>query len=629
MNFNSKSSVKILTILAIALSIFSLSIKAQTPGTLDNTFGTGGKVITSLGTGSDVIQAIALQPDGKIVGAGYTRVGSNDDIAVVRYNADGTLDNTFGTGGIVVTPVGVDVYDKAYAVAIQQDGKIVVGGASQLPNVNFDWVILRYESSGVLDNSFGTGGIVIKNFSSRPEYIYSILIQPDGKIVAAGNSDDDLDNGLDFTLIRLNTDGSFDNTFGSSGIVITDFGTFGSTIRNIKILGDNSIIAVGSVSINSNPDYAIAKYNSSGVLDNGFGFSGIVSTPIGTGDDFAYSLAVQSDGKLILAGYTKVGSVNNFSLARYNPNGTLDNTFDTDGKVITSIGTASANCYAVSYIHDFGIVAVGYAKNGANEDFTLAKYTMNGSLDNSFGTNGIVFTDFAAGIDFGYAMDVQPDGKIVVAGFATTSDLDLALARYFGKPLQLPSAPILVSPANGAVISSSSVLFIWGKSQPVVSKYLIEIDTTNQFSTPLVSTEVNDTTYLFTQLQPGKNYWWRVKAFNPAGWSDFSEVRTFSTTLSGIYDEKQAPTEFSLHQNYPNPFNPSTKIIFTLQSSGNAVLKIYDSLGEEIATLFDGYAEAGRYNEVEFKADNFVSGIYIARLQSDENVKTIKMLLLK
>ncbi|NWG27108.1 MAG: fibronectin type III domain-containing protein [Ignavibacteriaceae bacterium] len=629
MNFNSKSFVNELTILVIAISIFSLSIKAQTPGTLDNTFGTDGKVITSLGTGSDIIQAIALQPDGKIVGAGYTRVGSNDDIAVVRYNADGTLDNTFGTGGIVVTPVGVDVYDKAYAVAIQQDGKIVVGGASQLPNVNFDWVILRYESSGVLDNSFGTGGIVITNFSSRPEYIYSILIQPDGKIVAAGNSDDDLDNGLDFTLIRLNTDGSFDNTFGSSGIVVTDFGTFGSTIRNIKLLGDNSIIAVGSVSINGNADYAIAKYNSSGVLDNSFGFSGIVSTPIGTGDDFAYSLSIQNDGKLILAGYTKVGSVNNFSLARYDPNGTLDNTFDTDGKVITSIGTGSANCYAVSYIHDFGIVAVGYAKNGANEDFTLAKYDMNGSLDNSFGTNGIVFTDFAAGIDFGYAMDVQPDGKIVVAGFATTSDLDLALARYFGKPLQLPSAPILVSPANGAVISSSSVLFIWEKSQPIVSKYLIEIDTTNQFNTPLVSTEVNDTTYLFTQLQPGKNYWWRVKAFNPAGWGDYSEVRTFSTTVSGIDDKMLAPTEFSLHQNYPNPFNPSTKIIFTLQSSGNAVLKIYDSLGEEIATLFDGYAEAGRYNEVEFKADNFVSGIYIARLQSVENVKTIKMLLLK
>ncbi|MCK7520952.1 MAG: fibronectin type III domain-containing protein [Ignavibacteriales bacterium] len=134
----------------------------------------------------------------------------------------------------------------------------------------------------------------------------------------------------------------------------------------------------------------------------------------------------------------------------------------------------------------------------------------------------------------------------------------------------LPSAPVLVSPANSEVIDSSSVLFVWQQSQPQVIKYRIELDTTDQFTSPFVNSDITDTTYLFTGLLPDKNYWWRVKALNPAGWGDFSEVRTFSTLFVGIGDdESQIPTEFSLEQNYPNPFNPATTISYSIRDKNH------------------------------------------------------------
>lgn len=204
------------------------------------------------------------------------------------------------------------------------------------------------------------------------------------------------------------------------------------------------------------------------------------------------------------------------------------------------------------------------------------------------------------------------------------------IIRYSGvESLQLPSAPVLISPANSAVIDSASVLFIWQESQPQVSKYWLELDTTDQFSNPFVNSDVTDTTYLYSGLLPGKNYWWRVKAQNPAGWGDFSEVRTFSTLFVDIKDdESQIPTNFSLEQNYPNPFNPATTIAYSIPKESQVSLKIYDVMGREVAQLISDRQPAGNYN-IEFNASALASGTYFYKLTAGDFASVKKMLLLK
>jgi hypothetical protein len=160
-------------------------------------------------------------------------------------------------------------------------------------------------------------------------------------------------------------------------------------------------------------------------------------------------------------------------------------------------------------------------------------------------------------------------------------------------------------------------------------KYWIELDTTNQFTNPFVNSEITDTTYLFAGLSNNKNYWWRVRALNSAGWGDYSEVRTFSTLIVGVGDdESQVPKEFSLEQNYPNPFNPSTKIAYSIVKESDVSLKIYDVMGREVAELVNGRQVSGAYS-VEFDASSLASGTYFYKLTAGEFTSVKKMVLLK
>ena len=231
------------------------------------------------------------------------------------------------------------------------------------------------------------------------------------------------------------------------------------------------------------------------------------------------------------------------------------------------------------------------------------------------------------------------DYKVVYFGFcfeqiptsATRDTLISRIINYFSvEPAVYANAPILVYPANSQVIDSSSVLFVWQQSQPEVSKYWIELDTSNQFSSPFVNSDITDTTHLFAGLLPEKNYWWRVRAFNSAGWGDFSDVGTFSTTdLTGIGDgESQVPLVFNLDQNYPNPFNPSTKISYSLAGEVQVNLTVYDMLGREVIKLFNDKQVAGVY-ELEFDGGSLASGMYIYKLKAGDFVSVKKMVLLK
>jgi len=205
---------------------------------------------------------------------------------------------------------------------------------------------------------------------------------------------------------------------------------------------------------------------------------------------------------------------------------------------------------------------------------------------------------------------------------------------YSYEPTPLPSAPILIAPANLSIIDSAGVLFVWHSSQPQIMGYWFEMDTTNQFTSSFIDSTLNDTSYIFDDLQTNKSYWWRVKAYNISGWSTFSEVWNFTTNIVSVDNDDEIPLEFSLLQNYPNPFNPTTNIGFRIADRGFVSLKVYDVLGNEVATLVNEELPAGEY-KIEFDAIgtsrdlSLTSGIYFYKLNAGSFSQTKKMLLLK
>ncbi|MCW9094394.1 MAG: S8 family serine peptidase, partial [Ignavibacteriaceae bacterium] len=196
------------------------------------------------------------------------------------------------------------------------------------------------------------------------------------------------------------------------------------------------------------------------------------------------------------------------------------------------------------------------------------------------------------------------------------------------EPLQLPFAPILISPADSSTVDSNSVFLVWQQSQPAVTRYWLEWDTTDQFSTATIDSAITDTTYLFADLQTNKYYWWRIKAFNAAGWSEFSDVWSFSVVITSLEDDNRLPIEYSLKQNYPNPFNPITTIKYSVPQTSKVVIKVFDILGNEIETLVNEEKLLGTY-ELNWNAANLPSGVYFYQIKAGSFVETKKMVLMK
>ncbi len=401
---------------------------APAGGRLDTTFDADGKATAAIGSGYDNARDVAIQSDGKIVVAGYSSNGTNDDFALARFNSNGSLDTAFDTDGKATTVIGSG-YDQAFAVAIQSDGKIVVAGFSHNVTHN-DFALVRYNSDGSLDTTFDTDGKVTTDIgASSDDVANSIAIQSDGKIVIAGASH----NGAnyDFALARYNSNGSLDTTFDADGKVTTAIGIGTDFITAIAIQSDGKIVVAGiSNSGGTNDDFALARYNSNGSLDTTFDADGKATTAIG-GYDNARGLAIQSDGKIVVAGSSSNGTDDDFMLARYNSNGSLDTTFDADGIVTTAIGTSGDIANAIAIQSDGKIVVAGISGN-TDVDFVLARYNSNGSLDTTFGAGGKVTTNTGGVGDEAYAIAIQSDGKIVVAGDSWNGfDMDFTLVRYW------------------------------------------------------------------------------------------------------------------------------------------------------------------------------------------------------
>ncbi|MFG2985674.1 calcium-binding protein [Streptomyces sp. NPDC048258] len=408
-----------------ALVLFCPGVALAAPGDLDPTFGTGGTVTTDFEGGNDVARGVAVQADGKIVAAG---AGGAGDFTLARYNTDGSLDTTFDTDGKVTTDFAGG-NDRANGVVVQADGKIVAAGGA-----GFDFGLARYNTDGSLDTTFGTGGKVITGFFAGDE-AFGVALQADGKIVAAGGTDTGSSTNTDFALARYNTDGSLDTTFDTDGKVTTDFALGFDQAHGVKVQADGKIVAAGEGESAGNVDFALARYNTNGSLDTTFDTDGKVTTDFG-GTERAFGVALQADGKIVAAGGSTA-----FSLARYNTNGSLDTSFDTDGKVTTAFA-GQANGVALQA--DGKIVAAG-----GPGDFALARYNTNGSLDTSFGTGGTVTTNFGT-FDNARGVALQADGKIVAAGQAGT---DFGLARYEGVGAAPVGVDVAVTKTGPATVS--------------------------------------------------------------------------------------------------------------------------------------------------------------------------------
>lgn len=413
----------LLVLLNLSFVLTARFMSAQTAGTLDPTFGNGGKVTTSFGGRGDEGHSVVMQRDGKLVVAGSTtKLDETTDFALVRYNSNGTRDRTFGTGGKVTTSFGD--FDFVGALVLQSEGKIVAAGVT-IVNASPNFAVARYNSNGTLDPSFGTGGKVITGFGGDAQ-AFATAAQADGKVVVAGYAH--INGGFNFALARYNSNGTLDGSFGAGGRKTIPFGPVSVAQANaLAIQRDGKIVVAGASNITTAPDFALARLNTDGSLDTTFGNGGQVVTNFG-GVDEAFAVALQTDGKIVAAGVT--GS--DFALARYSSNGTLDATFGSSGTVTTDFAGSNDVVLGVAIRSDGKIVAAGRAFVSARIDFAVARYNNDGTLDSGFGVGGKTTTHFAGGsTDQASSVAIQPDGKTVVAGTAfVNANNRFALARY-------------------------------------------------------------------------------------------------------------------------------------------------------------------------------------------------------
>ncbi len=420
-------------------------------------FDPTGFVNTAIGSGSDEINALAVQADGKIIAAGFSfgiNNIKNKDFALARYEADGSLDTTFGVSGRVTTGISGTQstgHDIINAIAIQPlDGKIVVGGSAFQGTIGAsdNFALARYMPDGTLDTSFGTGmnGIETRTSTVGNEAINGLALQSDNKIVVAGTAFTGVNQN--FIVGRYNTNGTLDTSFAASGIGTTQVGTGTSFAKAMTIQSDDKIILAGSAEVvfvsptetSTSFDFALTRYNANGSLDTAFGNNGIVTTPIGTGHDFAKTIKIQADGKILVAGTVFSAALpGQFALVRYNSNGSLDTGFGNDGIVMTPLGSTqtprAAHVFDLAIQSSDGkIISGGFSSGVINSrDFTVIRYNTDGTVDTSFGVDGIEISPFSAQIDEIHALDLLPDGTILAGGLTSDDNgenTDFHLAAY-------------------------------------------------------------------------------------------------------------------------------------------------------------------------------------------------------
>jgi uncharacterized delta-60 repeat protein len=435
-----------------------LGMWQPTRGVLTAGFGASGiaALSPSSGAANDIGYAAVVQPDGLVVVAGACDMGglTGQDICVERLLANGMLDPAFGSGGVATTAIAPTTgSDIAYAVALQGDGRIVVAGSCSMGGgTGPDVCLARYLTNGTPDPGFGTSGVVSTPIGpgTRADFARGVAIQSDGKIVVAGYCDMGATNGIDACLARYTTTGALDTTgFGTGGIVstATAAGAANDYAYSVAIQADGRIVVAGACDIGgaSGTDVCLSRYDTAGALDPGFGTGGRVTTAIAptTGGDFANAMALQPDARIVVAGSCGMGGATgtDFCSARYNSDGTLDTSFDTDGIVTTDIAPGAANDIAHALVVGPGgrIVAGGSCTMGGatGQDACVARYLPNGTLDALLDGDGKLTTATAPGAaaDYFRGLALNADGTMNATGMCDqggATGQDACVIQYGG-----------------------------------------------------------------------------------------------------------------------------------------------------------------------------------------------------
>ncbi|HMC96976.1 MAG TPA: T9SS type A sorting domain-containing protein [Flavobacteriales bacterium] len=389
---------------ACALFLVGHALHAQQSGDLDSTFSADGIALNDLVAENDYAQDIALQPDGKIVAVGIART-MQDNLLVVRYLPDGELDASFGSGGFVITAIG-SFGSGATKVAIQPDGKIVVGGFSSYGPAGRFMAVLRYHADGSLDSSFAGDGIREDDMTAGDDSAAGLAVQSDGKIVVtAGGA-----AASNFVTMRLTAAGELDPGFADNGVQTTSVAT-NSVPRALLLQPDGRIIVVGEVAEPGFDVYVgIARYNSDGSADASFGVAGEVIHAFAPGHNRYFAATLQPDGKIIVAGVAGNGQTAAMGLARFHTNGDVDATFGDNGNVILPTQPLS-EARSVAVLPDGRIFV------GGNRPYIMEVALLNpdGSVDTGFSQDGLQTTpiDTSSTVQ---AVAVQADGKALAAG---------------------------------------------------------------------------------------------------------------------------------------------------------------------------------------------------------------------
>ncbi len=614
---------KIISLGCFLISVCTLPSFAQT-GILDETFGTGGKVQTAAGL-RDINSKIVLQQDGKIVEAGTTTPDFNTgfgDIKLVRYNTDGSIDNTFGTAGFATININGD--DQATGIALQSDGKIIVIGKTQASLAGpSDMLVVRFTTSGELDGSFDTDGIMTIDFAGGNDIANGVAIDGSDNIYIAGSAANAPGGVTDYALVSLNANGELNSSFGTNGKLTTDFASLTDEAFGIALQGDGKIIAVGNAQMGelfSQIEFGIVRYNTDGTLDETFGVGGKNIQDIAGTDDFAKSVVIDAvSGKMYVVGYIVVTNTRKkMVIYAGNGDGTTDLSFSTDGLRKLQYGYEYGEAYSVSLQSDGKIVVAGTAYNNSTGEsvFTLSRLKNTGPADFNFFSGGRVITTFDNSLAKCYDAIIQPDGNIVVAGVAINllgdGSSDFALARY----LENGILPVTFTSFTAAK-NNSSVSLKWQTASEINSSYFSIERSTNgtagfkeigRTAAKGFSELVQD--YSFEDIAPsaGGNYY-RLKQV------DLNGQYTYSKTI--FLDFSGARNAILV---YPNPVKDVINIK-GLATDATSTISIINLQGLVLAKTTSA-------NTATFKWDvkQLPVGTYILRIDANKQVSTLKFI---
>lgn len=536
-------------LLVTLLLMFSWNIIAQPSATLDPTFGTAGKVTTSISSGQDKAYGVSIQSDGKIIVAGYsTSTITGKDFSVARYNSNGTLDNDFGNNGIVTIDLQTGSEDIAYSVALQTDGKIVLAGSSD-NGTNQDAALVRINSDGTLDNSFGNNGIVLTDFDGLlQDDIKVVKIHPlSGKIIVGGSSVISTYVGKP-VVARYLSDGSLDNTFNENGIktlwIRSSDNTKRFSVEDLIVESNGKISATGwqrSLTPGIHNEYWACRIDASGEMDLTFSQDGVVN--FSHGSTIITGLLLNSDHDLILVGSSYYIEESYLRTLRIFENGNLDGTPNNyAGYNYSGYHKASK---IVEDVNGKYVMVGASGSSESSQSFLIGRLNQNLSIDNAFITTGFTTVSFGNNLNEAFAVAIQADNKIVAVGY---SGNNFAIARLIGDAIPNLDNCQLLAPANlSSFHNFSNLAFDWTDAFGA-STYQIEFDLTSDFNSPQTFATTTSN-FSHSNLLPNTQYYWRVKASDGTNWGSYSTTWSFKTNSLENFNLLSPPNN-SANQNY-------------------------------------------------------------------------------